>query len=145
VRVFVDHAVEDGFSADPRDVEAGHGGQGSVAPGVGDALGDALVRPGGVVVNLVLDQDRAQVRLAKDQHAVEEFTAQGSDEAFADRVHIRIHAVDRGLASAVQKRLDVSGELGVVLEQEPMRRGRLCPCRRLSDISTGAPLATVSR
>ena len=44
VRVFVDQAVEDGFSADPLDIEVGHGGPGSVASGVGDALGDALVR-----------------------------------------------------------------------------------------------------
>jgi hypothetical protein len=41
VRVFVDQAVEDGFSADPHDIEVGHGGPGSVASGVGDALGDA--------------------------------------------------------------------------------------------------------
>ena len=54
VRVFVDQAVEDGFSADPLDIEVGHGGPGSVASGVGDALSDALVRPGGVVVGLVL-------------------------------------------------------------------------------------------
>jgi hypothetical protein len=54
VRVFVDQAVEDGFSADPLDIEVGHGGPGSVASGAGDALGDALVRPGGVVVGLVL-------------------------------------------------------------------------------------------
>jgi hypothetical protein len=46
VRVFVDQAVEDGFSADPLDIEVGHGGPGSVASGVGDALGDALARPG---------------------------------------------------------------------------------------------------
>jgi hypothetical protein len=31
-------------------------------------LGDALMRPGGVVVGLVLDQDGAQVRLTEDQH-----------------------------------------------------------------------------
>jgi hypothetical protein len=41
VRVFVDQAVEDGFSADPLDIEVGHGSPGSVASGVGDALGDA--------------------------------------------------------------------------------------------------------
>jgi hypothetical protein len=53
VHVCIDQAVEDGFSADPLDVEVGHGGPGSVASGVGDALGDALVRPGGAVVGLV--------------------------------------------------------------------------------------------
>jgi hypothetical protein len=55
VRVFVDQAVEDGFSADPLDVEVGHGGLGSVVSGDRDTLGDALMRPGGVVVGLVLD------------------------------------------------------------------------------------------
>ena len=55
----------------------------------GDALGDALVRPGVVVVRLVLGQDGAQVRLAEDQHAVQELATQGADEAFADRVHPR--------------------------------------------------------
>jgi hypothetical protein len=42
----------------------------NVAFGVGDALDDALVRPGRVVVRLVSSQDCAQVRLAEDQHAV---------------------------------------------------------------------------
>jgi hypothetical protein len=46
-----------------------------------------LMRPGRVVVDLVLDQDRAQMRLAEDQHAVEELAAQGTEEAFAGRVH----------------------------------------------------------
>jgi hypothetical protein len=40
---------------------------------VGDALGDALVRPGRVLVHLVLGQDGAQMRLAENQHAVEDF------------------------------------------------------------------------
>ena len=53
---------------------------------VGDALVEALVRPGGVVVLLVFGQDGAQVRLAENQDAVEEFAAQCPDEAFADRV-----------------------------------------------------------
>ena len=56
---------------------------------VGDALGDALVRPGCVVVRLVSGQDCAQVCLAEDQHAVQELAAQGADEAFAGRVHAR--------------------------------------------------------
>jgi hypothetical protein len=56
---------------------------------VGDAPADALVRPGRDVVHLVFSQDGAQVRLAEDQHAVEEFSAQGADQSFADRVHPR--------------------------------------------------------
>ena len=39
---------------------------------VGDVLGDALVRPGHVVVRLVSGQDCAQVCLAEDQYVVEE-------------------------------------------------------------------------
>jgi hypothetical protein len=56
---------------------------------VGDALGDALVRPGRVVVRLVFGQDGAQMPFAEDQHPVEELSAQGADEALAGRVHPR--------------------------------------------------------
>jgi hypothetical protein len=89
VRVFVDQAAQDRFSADLLCVDVGHGGAGSVRFVVGDVLGDALVRPGRVVVRLVLGQDGAQMSLAEDQDAVEEFSAEGADEAFADRVHAR--------------------------------------------------------
>ena len=51
---------------------------------VRDALADALVGPGGVVMLLVFGQDGAQVRLVQDQGPVEELTAQGADEALAD-------------------------------------------------------------
>jgi hypothetical protein len=74
-RVFVDQAAQDGFSADWPAVEVGNG---EVAVGVltvGDALGDALVRPGRVVMHLVFRQDAAQVALTEDQHAVQELTA----------------------------------------------------------------------
>ena len=47
---------------------------------VGDVLGDALVRPGCVVVRPVLGQDGEQMPFAEDQHAVEQLTAQGADE-----------------------------------------------------------------
>ncbi len=61
----------------------------------GDALGDALVRPGCVVVGLVFGQDGAQMCLAENQHAVQELAAQGADEPFADRVglHRRLHLI----------------------------------------------------
>ena len=63
----------------------------TVAPGsvtfiVGDALGDALMRPGGVVMRLVFGQDRVQMPFAEDQHVVEELSAQGADEPLAGRV-----------------------------------------------------------
>jgi hypothetical protein len=49
VRVFVDQAAQERFSVDPFAVEAGDGEVAIVAFTVGDALGDALVRPGRVV------------------------------------------------------------------------------------------------
>jgi hypothetical protein len=52
-------------------------------------VGDALVRPGRVVVRLVLGQDGAQMPFAEHQHAVEDLAAQGADEPLAGRVHAR--------------------------------------------------------
>ena len=46
-----------GFGGFAPCADVGHGGVGSDAFVVGDALGDALVRPGGVVVRLVFGQD----------------------------------------------------------------------------------------
>ena len=74
---------------DPFAVEIGNGEVATVVFTVGDTLGDALVRPGRVVVHLVLGQDGTQMALPKEQHAVEELTAQSADEALADRVHPR--------------------------------------------------------
>ena len=54
---------------DPFAVEVGNGGVATVVFAVGDALGDALVRPGRVVVHLVLGQDGAQVALAERESA----------------------------------------------------------------------------
>ena len=56
-----DQAAQDRFSADLLCVDVGHGGAGSVMFAVGDALRDALVGPGRVVVHLVLGQDGAQM------------------------------------------------------------------------------------
>jgi hypothetical protein len=53
VRVFVDQAAQDGFSEDPFAVEVGHGDAGSVEFVIGDALGDALVRPVGLEYTIV--------------------------------------------------------------------------------------------
>ena len=78
-----------GFSADPLGGEVGCGDPGSVAFVVGDALRDALVRPGRVVVRLISGQDGAQMSLAEDQHTVQDFAAQGADQALAGRVHAR--------------------------------------------------------
>jgi hypothetical protein len=76
-------------------VEVDDGGVAAIVFTVGDALGDALVRPGRVVVRLVLGQHGAQVRLPEDRHAVEELSAQSADEALADRVapHRQLHPI----------------------------------------------------
>ena len=95
---------------------------GSVVFAVGDALGDALVRPGRVVVRLVFGQDGAQMRLAEDQHAVQELAAQGADEALADRVHPRRldgGAQDPG-AGGLEDGVERGGEVrSAVADQEP--------------------------
>jgi hypothetical protein len=49
-RVFVDQAAQDGFPEDRSAVDIGNGEVAGVVPAVGHALGDALVRPGRVVV-----------------------------------------------------------------------------------------------
>jgi hypothetical protein len=54
LEVLVDQTVQDRFSADPPGVQVCRGALGSVRVTVWDALGDALMRPGGVVVLLVL-------------------------------------------------------------------------------------------
>ncbi len=76
-----------GFSVDPLSTEVSCDDAGSVVFAVRDALSDALVRPGSVVVHLVLGQDGAQMRVAGDQDPVQELAAQGADEALAGRVH----------------------------------------------------------
>src|SRR6185437_12280357 len=45
---------------------------------IGDALGDALVQPGRVVVRLVFGQDGAQMALCENQQAVGQLAAQGA-------------------------------------------------------------------
>ena len=67
-----------GFSTDLLDIEIDCGDAGDFALTAGNPLGDALMRPGRVVLDLVLDQDGAQMRLAEDQHVVEELPAQGA-------------------------------------------------------------------
>src|ERR1017187_6728584 len=60
--ILVNHAVEDGFSADLPCADVGHGRGVNVGFIVGDALGDALMRPGRVVMRLVVGQDGTQGR-----------------------------------------------------------------------------------
>jgi hypothetical protein len=63
-------ATQDGFPEDPPAVEVGNGEVPTVVFAVGDALRDALVRPGCVVVHLAFSQDGAQMALPEDQHAI---------------------------------------------------------------------------
>ena len=61
-------------------------------PGVGLSrreLVKGTVRPGRVVVPHVLSQHPPQVLLIDDQGSVEELTAQGTDDPFADSVRSR--------------------------------------------------------
>ncbi len=60
--VFVDQPVQYGFSADSLDIEVDCCDAGNFALIAGNPLGDALMRPGRVVVGLVLVQDRRQSR-----------------------------------------------------------------------------------
>jgi hypothetical protein len=85
--VFVDQAAQDGSSVDPRGAGVGQGEAGGGRIPAGDMLCGALVRPGGVVVLLVLREDGAQVRLAEDQRPAGDLAAQGAGRALADRVH----------------------------------------------------------
>jgi hypothetical protein len=81
--VFVDQPVQYGFSADSLDIEVDCRDAGNLAVTVRNPLGHAPMRPGGVVVDLVLDQDGPQMRFTEDQHAVQELAAQGTEEAGA--------------------------------------------------------------
>src|SRR5579859_5091953 len=120
--MFVDQAAQDGFSEDPSAVEAGNGQASTVVVAVGDALGGALVRPGRVGVHLVVSQDGAQVAFPQDEHAVPEFTAQGSGEALTDRVHRRSlggRAHDPG-ASSLEEGIEGGSEVrSAIAHQEP--------------------------
>jgi hypothetical protein len=65
-RVLIDQAAQDGSSVNPVAVDAGNGEVATVVFTVGDALGDALVWPGPVVVHLVLGQHGLQMRLTEN-------------------------------------------------------------------------------
>ncbi len=89
---------------------------------VRDALSDALMRPGGVVMLLVLGQDPAQMPLAENQDPVQELPAQRANEALAGSVHpgrLDGRAQDRGgggLKNGVEKSSEVRS---AVANQEP--------------------------
>ena len=94
---------------------------GSVVLAARGALADGLVRPGSVVVLLILGQDGTQVHLAEDQYPVQEFAAQRADEPLTDRVHPRSldsGAQDRG-PGRLEDGVERGGEVGAaVADQE---------------------------
>ena len=76
----------------------------------GDAVRDALVRSGRVVMHLVLGQHGPQMRFTENWHAVEDLSAQRTDKALADRVHAR--RLDGGAHDPGPGRLEDSVERG---------------------------------
>jgi len=107
---------------DPCGVEVGHGGAMGGAMVIGDMLRDALVWSGRVVVRLILHEDRVQVCRAEDQDPVEEFAAQGADEALADRVHARRldGGAQDGGAGGLEYGVEGAGEVrSAVADQAP--------------------------
>ena len=91
------------------------------------------MRPGHVVMRLVAGQDGTQVCLAEDQHPVEEFSAQGADEALADRVHPR--RLDSGTPNP--------GTGG--LEYGVKGAGEVRPAVTNQELDVGEPLACAAR
>jgi hypothetical protein len=79
-------------------------------------------------VRLISGQDGMQMSLADDQQAIQEFAAQGADQALADRVHARrLHsgAQDPG-TGGLEDGVERGGEVrSAVADQEPVAtRGR---------------------
>jgi hypothetical protein len=81
----VDEAAEDLLPANPVLCEVGRFRRAGVCLSWGE-LAEGTVRPGGVVVLQVLGHHQSQVVLIYDKQPVEELTAQGADDPFADRV-----------------------------------------------------------
>lgn len=89
VVILVDQARDDGFSPDTVWVDGSGCALERLGLGVRGPLVSGLMRPVPVVVDQVLAEDQGQVAFAEDQEPVQEFTAEGADDAFADGVHPR--------------------------------------------------------
>jgi hypothetical protein len=132
VRVLVDQAAQDGFSADLLCVDAGHRGAGSVRFVVGDALRYALVRPGCVVVRLVVGQDGAQDPLHGGRcHGDAEFRQFAVDPAVSpQRIPLRQANDEAGDARDCRRAAGLASSARVVLSRGrfavpgQQRRGR---------------------
>jgi len=66
--------------------------------GNGVLMGESLVRPRLVVKARELGDEALKVRLAEDQHVVEQFASEGADKPFRIGVHVR--RTDRGTHDA---------------------------------------------
>ena len=93
-------------------------------PGVGLSrceLAEGTARPGGVVVLQVCSQHSSQVVLIDDQQLVEDLTAKGADDPFADGVRPRTLGRDPQFLAvgAGEDRVERAGELArAVPDQE---------------------------
>ena len=87
-----------------------------------DALADAPMWPGRVIVRLIVSQHVSQMGLAEDQDPVQEFAAQGFGEPLAGRVHPRCldsGAHDRG-AGGLEDSVEGAAQVrSAVADQEP--------------------------
>jgi hypothetical protein len=84
--IFADHSRDDGFSA--YGSQSGHITD-RLRLDVRGPVKTGLMWPVPVVVDQVLAEHQGQVAFAEDQEPVQELTAEGSDDAFADGVHPR--------------------------------------------------------
>jgi hypothetical protein len=82
--VLVSESAEELLVADPVVGEVDRFGRTGVGLRRGE-LAEGTVRPAGVVVLQVLGQHQSKVVLIYDEQPVEELTAQGADDPFADR------------------------------------------------------------
>src|SRR4051812_45009284 len=89
VMVFADQAGHDGSSPDgPRVGKVGRV-QGRQCLKVRRSLAPGLVRPDSAVTGQVLAEHQCPMPFTEDQDPVQAYTAEGSDDAFADGVHPR--------------------------------------------------------
>jgi hypothetical protein len=145
VVVFTDHPGHDGSS--PNDLQAGEVGH---LPGlqcfeVWRSLASGLVRSGTVVMGQVLAEHEGQMGFTRDQYPVQELTAEGSDDAFADGVHpwrLR-QGSDDPQPFGFEHLRERSGEERIaIMNQEPQRVGTVAQVA--GQIACGVPKRGVS-
>ena len=120
--IFAGDAAENRSSVDACRVQADDGGGLRLRSVVGDALVDALVRSGGVVVRGVFGQRGAQVRLVSDRQVIEQLAAQRADHALADRVRARClrRTSDDPQAAGLEDGVERRGELAAAVADQKL-------------------------